>query len=184
MFIPNNWLPKLHPVKPAAKSMARPTKAVARPTKAVDHLQKLDGVAPMLCCLLGLLLIARLMSGSNVSSVAQVGDKLEFAVGSVSITAPTTAVPARFVAGPWSSPGRSCVLDVSTMMQPGGTLTVTSMRPDGVMLSWFGGATAAGAKNCQGAGGNPGANAGYLVSDAEYERLAMAEKPVGWTERH
>jgi hypothetical protein len=74
--------------------------------------------------------------------VAQVGDVLEFYPNTLSVTAPTTAVPARILAGPGASPGASCTLDVSSMAIPGGAMTVMATRPDGIMLSWAGGATA------------------------------------------
>jgi hypothetical protein len=104
--------------------------------------------------------------------VAQVGDVLEFYPNTLSVTAPTTAVSARIVAGPGAAPGASCTLDVSSMASPGGAMTVMATRPDGVMLSWAGGATASRQADCR-------SDEQVLVTNASYKRLQMAQsRPV------
>ena len=99
--------------------------------------------------------------------VAEVGDMLDFHADDVSITAPNTAVQAKIAAGPWASPDRTCELDVGLMEKPGGVMSVTAVRPDGVLLSWTGGATAGGKLSCKG-------NEPILVENAGYGRLQMA----------
>jgi hypothetical protein len=163
--------------------VAKPvSKAAVRPSKPAEPLRNFDWVAPGLVCLLAFLGLALLWFGNVtiLSRVAQVGDRLALTASSVSITAATTMVPARFLSTPWASPGHDCVLDVSTMVRPGGTITVVALRPDGVMLSWAGGATALGTADCRGKNHDKGPDQGYLVSDFNYQRLAMAVTQVAW----
>jgi hypothetical protein len=119
--------------------------------------------------LLALLVFVRILAGS-VQPVAQVGDMLGFYHGGVSVTAPNTVVQARLIAGPWAAPDRACTLNVSAMTKPGGTMSVMAVRADGVMLSWAGGATAAGGADCKAA-------EQILVTDADYVRLQRALAP-------
>jgi hypothetical protein len=102
--------------------------------------------------------------------VAEVGDMLRFNLDTASVTAPITAVPARVIHGPWAAPGRVCTLDVPTMIEPGGVISVTAVRSDGVMFDWAGGPTAPGQADCQD-------NAEILVKDEDYQRLQMAQAP-------
>jgi hypothetical protein len=119
------------------------------------------------------MLIANIWHSSvtGASYVAQVGDRLQFTTQSASVTALTTAVPARYVTDSWASPGKQCLLNVPTMLKPGGAMTVMALRADGVLLLWAGGATAPGAANCQGSDE-------LLVSDENYARLEKAEAPA------
>jgi hypothetical protein len=150
------------------------TPSILRQQRSAERLRRFDWA---IICGYGVLvsvLLLRLAFGDAFAlpKVAQVGDQLHYAPHFASVTAPVTAVPANLVTGLWSPPGRSCVLDVPTMMQPGGTVSVLAVRDDGVMLSWAGGATAPGVQDCRG-----GQN--VLVSDQGYRRLAMAHAPVG-----
>jgi hypothetical protein len=99
-----------------------------------------------------------------------VGDVLDFHAGTLSITGPNIAVTAHMVAGPWAPPSRSCTLAVSVMEKSGGVMSVMAVRPDGVMLSWAGGATASGVADCR-------SNESILVANADYGRLQMALAP-------
>jgi hypothetical protein len=76
-------------------------------------------------------------------------------------------VNARNLSDAFAQPGSACSLQISRMAQHGGDLTVLAVRPDGVMLSWAGGPTAAPAKACA------GGETGILVSDADYRSLLM-----------
>ncbi len=145
-----------------------------RQQRSAERLRRFDRTIIFGYGMFAAVLLLRLTFGDAfaLSKVAQVGDQLHYAPHFASVTAPVTAVPARLVAGPWSPPGRSCMLDVPTMMQPGGTVSVLAVRDDGVMLSWAGGATAPGAQDCRG-----GQN--VLVSDQGYRRLVMAHAPDG-----
>lgn len=110
--------------------------------------------------------------------VAQIGDMLDYTTNSVSTYAQTTTEPAQEISGPWASPGHSCTLDVPTMMENGGTLTVVALRPDGVILSWVGGATAHGIANCRVNDRKSMSNTDYLVSDESYQHLLRAIAPI------
>lgn len=106
----------------------------------------------------------------STQRIAQVGDVLDFHAGTLSIVGPNIAVTAHTVAGPWAPPSRSCTLAVSVMEKPGGAMSVMAVRPDGIMLSWAGGATASGAADCR-------SNESILVANADYGRLQMALAP-------
>jgi hypothetical protein len=146
---------------------------MTRQKTSEDRLRRFDRFTKSSFGLIALLLIIGIWhsSATGVTSIAQVGDRLNFTPASASVTAYTTAVPAQHVADLWASPGRQCLLDVPAMMKPGGAMTVMALRADGVLLLWAGGATASGAANCQG-------NDELLVSNENYERLAKAEAPA------
>ncbi len=76
-------------------------------------------------------------------------------------------VDARNLSSAFARPGSACSLQIGRMAQHGGDLTVLAVRPDGVMLSWAGGPTAAPAQACA------GGETGILVSDADYRSLLM-----------
>jgi hypothetical protein len=149
----------------------RPPKAATRRPDNGDPVQQSDDLYFLLPGVLAVVIVMRLLiaaSGSN--AVAQVGDILDFHGVNASVVAATTAVPARLVAGPWASPGHSCALNVSTMTNPGGAMTVMAVRADGVLLSWAGGATAKGNADC-------GSSQQILVTAPDYGRLQMALRP-------
>ncbi len=100
--------------------------------------------------------------------VPQVGDTLLFAAGKVS--GPIHSIPARQVINSWAAPGRPCKLDIPFVTGRGGAATVLAVRQDGVMLSWAGAATAAGAGGCP-------AGASILVTQADYRRLLATQIP-------
>jgi hypothetical protein len=80
--------------------------------------------------------------------VASVGDRVQVSAAAP-IAVPDVVLPARGVASAFTKPGPACTLNITAMKQPGGVLSVVAVRPDGVVLSWAGGATAAGTQNCQ-----------------------------------
>ncbi len=166
--LPRNNRPSSSPDerKPVTERMAKQRTSEAR-------LHRFDLAAKSLFGLIALLFIAGLWHGSatGVTPVAEVGDRLHFTHATASDTAALTAVPAQHVSDLWASPGGQCLLDVPTMMQPGGAMTVMALRADGVLLLWAGGATAPGPANCQG-------KDEILVSDANYARLEKAEAPA------
>jgi hypothetical protein len=169
MFTFNNRPPKRRASKPVAK-------AATQPRKSENHLGTLNDPFFLFFVSWMALIVASILlrSVAGTPPAAQIGDMLEFTVNSASVTAPTTAVPAQLVSGPWASPARGCTLDVATMIKPGGTLTVMALRPDGVMLSWAGGITAYGTADCRSTDQKLTSDAGYLVSDTGYERLSKA----------
>ncbi len=106
----------------------------------------------------------------GAQAVAQVGDRLVFAPASGAPPPITAQIPARLVADPWAPPGPGCTLDSLVMAHPGGAVTVIALRPDGVMLSWAGRATAPAAASC------PGGQS-LLVSAVDYQQLRNAQTP-------
>jgi hypothetical protein len=76
-------------------------------------------------------------------------------------------VNARNLSNAFAQPGSVCTLQIGRMARHGGDLTVLAVRPDGVMLSWAGGPTAAPGEACA------GGETGILVSDADYRSLLM-----------
>ncbi len=156
------------PKRRDAKSVV---KVQSRQRKIGDPFQIDDGLVTLALIWASLVLWC-LFVGSMMRNqrVAQVGDMLEVDAKDVSITAPNTAIRAEILAGPWASPGRACELDVWLMEKPGGVVSVAAVRPDGVMLDWSGGATAAGQRNCSG-------NQPIIVANAGYRRLQMALVP-------
>jgi hypothetical protein len=160
----NNRWSKKSPSKPATKTTTQ---------KQKDDLKarKFEGTLFKFVCLMISLTVMALFLNSIISTepVAQVGDVLEFYPNTVSVTKPTKAVSARILAGPGASPGAACTLDVSVIARPGGTMTVMATRPDGIMLSWAGGATASSQADCR-------SDEQILVTNADYERLQMAQK--------
>ena len=153
-------------------SLSKPATKIQQNQKDNLKVGKFDGTLLKFVCLMISFTVLSLFLNSAIGKVpvTQVGDVLEFYPNTISVTAPTTAVPARVIAGPAASPGASCTLDVSSMAIPGGAMTVMATRPDGVMLSWAGGATASKQASCR--SGEP-----VLVTNAGYERLQMAQKP-------
>jgi hypothetical protein len=156
--------PKRHDSKPVAK-------VASHQQKSGQQSQSDDTLIPFILfwasTLLAGIVICFVVSAQRV---AQVGDVLDFHAGTLSIAGPNIAVTAHMVAGPWAPPSRSCTLAVSVMEKPGGTMSVMAVRPDGVMLSWVGGATASGAADCS-------SNEPILVANADYGRLQMALAP-------
>jgi hypothetical protein len=110
----------------------------------------LDGAYGTLLGLLAVLVLARLLVAAcaAVPPVASVGDRVQVSAAAP-IAVPDVVLPARGVASAFTKPGPACTLNITAMKQPGGVLSVVAVRPDGVVLSWAGGATAAGAQNCQ-----------------------------------
>jgi hypothetical protein len=125
----------------------------------------------MLIGLFAVLAAARIIIAiaASTSHIATVGDRLAVNPASVSPVSRSLVVPARQVSDPWAPPGAACSLNLAAMQRPGGSLTVMAVRPDGVMLSWAGGATASGAADCH-AAGTP-----VLVADSGYSSLLMAQ---------
>jgi hypothetical protein len=161
-----NQRPQKRRAKPAV------AKALAQEQRREDQLRLLDGILPVLYgVLVGTMAWHLTGSSARLGRVAQVGDQLTFSAALASPILPADAeIAARHVAGPWAPPGGNCLLDVPAM-QHGGAMTVMALRPDGVMLSWAGGATAAGSSACH--GGDD-----VLVSNANYEQLAADVAPV------
>jgi hypothetical protein len=162
VFSFNNRQSKSSPSKPAIKA------TMPRQKDALEN-RKFDNTYFKFVCLTVSFTMTSMLLNSIIGTqpVAQVGDMLGFYSNTASVTAPITAVPARVVAGPGASPGHPCTLDVSVMTKPGGAMTVMAVRPDGVVLSWAGGATASKQAGCQG-------NVQLLVANAGYQRLQMA----------
>ena len=109
-----------------------------------------DGAYGTLLGLMGILVFARLLVAAcaAVPSLASVGDRVQVSAAAP-IAVPDVVLPARGVTSAFAKPGPACKLNMAGMKKPGGVLSVVAVRPDGVVLSWAGGATAAGAQNCQ-----------------------------------
>ncbi len=71
---------------------------------------------------------------------------------------------AREMPAAYADPGPACRLNIAKMAQSGGILTVMAVRPDGVVLSWAGGATA-GADACRAPSGE------VLLAEDDYAAL-------------
>lgn len=112
--------------------------------------------------------LARLVSVAiaNPAPVAVPGDFVQLG-HRWQMYAPQNRIEARLLADPWARPGSGCVLDIAWMAHHAGRLTVLAVRRDGVMLSWSGGATAAGPEACP-----VGADA-VLIQAKEYRGLLM-----------
>jgi hypothetical protein len=78
-----------------------------------------------------------------------------------------TLVQAHNLGNAFGAPSSACELNIRHMAKEGGSLTVLAVRPDGVMLSWAGGLTAAPGQACI------GGQTGVLISDAAYRSLLM-----------
>ncbi len=156
------------------KRRARPAvaKAIAPDQKREDHIRLFDGIVPLLYgVLVGAMAWQLTGSSARFGRVAQVGDQLTFSSAVASPLLPAAAkIPARHLAGAWAPPGGNCLLDVPAMRH-GGAMTVMALRPDGVMLSWAGGATASGPAACHG-------GEDVLVSNANYAQLAADVAPI------
>ena len=161
----NNRRSKVSPSKPAVK-------ATTQKQKNGQIYRKFDDTFFKFVCLTVSFTMTSLLLNLIIGKqpVAHVGDMLGFYPNIASVTAPITAVSARIVAGPGASPGHACTLDVSVMTEPGGAMTVTAVRSDGIVLSWAGGATASRQADCQD-------NKQVLVTNADYQRLQMARTP-------
>jgi hypothetical protein len=142
--------------KPAAKAAPASPPALGR------------SAAPALIGLVATLLIARLVIG--IAAAATVGDRLQFGPATAPRPPLHEIIPARRLANPFAQPGAPCKLDINAMSLAGGALTVFAVRPDGVMLSWAGGATAPGA-DCS----TPDQQ--ILVATNDYESLLKTQMP-------
>jgi hypothetical protein len=129
---------------------------------------RLDPFCTVLFGFMWFLITIRLLTVAQ--PVAQVGDMLEFRGTHLTMTNVDTTVLAYAVKGPSGGPGHVCTLDAQKMMQPGGVMTVTAVRPADVMMLWSGKATAAGGADCSG-------NSEILVTDNDYSRLRMSQQP-------
>ena len=110
------------------------------------------------------------LTSPSLTSAASVGDISNFSKPSLGWIQ-KIVVPARQISGPFAGPGRACELDLATMTRHDGTLTVSGIRPDGIMLIWTGGQTAPGNADC-------GSHAQILIPEANYTRLITAETPA------
>jgi len=147
--------------KPAAKAASRE-----------EFEKRLCQVADLLNLITLSIAIFRLvvLTAPSLTSVASVGDMSNFPKPSLGWIQ-KIAVPARQIAGPFSAPGQACELDLATMTRHDGTLTVSGIRPEGIMLIWTGGQTAPGNADC-------GSHAQILIPEANYTRLITAETPA------
>lgn len=157
--------------KPPKRSKSKPVaKAVSRPQQAEERWRKFDEAAYLSISLMGLLIIARILVTYDLDTpVARVGDMLDFTTNQNSVMASNVSVsdvfvPARLISGVWASPGRACTLDLPKLVNPGGTMTVMAVRPDGVIVSWAGGVTAPGTSDCMG-------KEQILVANKDYKQL-------------
>ena len=155
--------------KIAQRARKRP---VAKAASREEFEKRLCQVADLLNVITLSLAIFRLvaLNGPSLAPVASVGDMLNFPKPSLGWVR-EIAIPARQIADPFSAPGRACELDLATMTRHVGTLTVSGIRPDGIMLSWTGGQTAPETADC-------GEHAQVLIPEASYTRLITAETPV------
>lgn len=102
--------------------------------------------------------------------VASVGDILAFDSSNSLSWREGIAVPARHIAGPWASPGATCELDIPSVASQDVALTVTALRPDGIILSLAGAAPAPSEADC-------GSDTPILISNGSYIRLLGAVTP-------
>jgi len=159
--------------KPPRKRQDEPVaKAIARQKAAVEVQRHLSRCAKMFYCGMVVCLALRGIGSllPQPGETAQVGDMLKLSEAVAVPGAPRAVVPARLVTGPWAKPGGVCGLDESVMLKPGGVLTTMAVRPDGVMLTWNGGATAQGAASCP-------SSSQLLISREDYQKLYKIEVP-------
>lgn len=155
--------PRRRVEKPVTKAMAQQRRTEALNRRARMAFTIFYGLAAMV-------IVCSAAAKTPVSGpTPAVGDELPVSSAATALEAPVADVPARLLAGPWAQPGQGCWLDETVMRDPGGTLTVLAVRPDGIMLSWVGGATAHLA-SCP-AGGQ------FLVSVADYDALLQITMP-------
>lgn len=111
-----------------------------------------------------LLTCAQFVNGTPVP-----GDRLAVPAGAIPSNgsghsvAPPEQVTARLLGNVLSQTGPACTLSESALRAQGGSFAVLATRPDGMVLSWAGGATAA---NAPCPAGQP-----ILVSRAAYQSL-------------
>jgi hypothetical protein len=87
-------------------------------------------------------LFALMLAAAAMPRIANVGDQLPISRALPGLR-DGIMLPAREMAAAYAEPGPGCQLDIAKMARPGGILTVMAVRPDGMVLSWAGGATAA-----------------------------------------
>jgi hypothetical protein len=157
------------PRRPAAKAI---TQAVARQQLSEARIRQFDKACAIGYGVLALFVVAHLLVATVTGTppVAQVGDKLEFKSGQLSLAAQNTVLPARVVTTPWRIATRACAWDVSDMAKTGGETTVTAVQANGVLLSWSGGATAPGSADCAG-------TPKIWMKNADYQRLLALQLP-------
>lgn len=159
-----------YPVKPPQRPQQKAvTKAVARQRRTEALNRRFRLACDMFCCLAAGIVIGGMVKGPIAVPAPKMGDMLLVSKAEIAPGASLADVPAHLVAGPWAHKGQACTLDEAVMQAPGGTLTVLALRPDGVMLSWVGGATAR-ENTCP-------APAQVLVSEADYNTLLQITVP-------
>jgi hypothetical protein len=142
------------PRRPCGKSLAQKRKIIS-PSDAYGTI----------IGLFALLLALRLLiaAAAAMPRIANVGDQLPISRALPGLRA-GIVLPAREMPTAYAYPGAACRLDIAMMSQPGGILTVMAVRPDGMVLSWAGGATAA-HDGCRAPSGE------VLVSENDYAAL-------------
>jgi hypothetical protein len=101
---------------------------------------------------------------AEVPPIAAVGDQVRLTTA-IPGDAPALTLRAHEIATVFSAPDRACALDTWRMAQDGGVLTVVAVRPDGMVLSWAGGATARGDIGCRSISGE------LILSQNDYATL-------------
>jgi len=153
------------PFKPSRRPKAKVTvkaKAVRRPQPQ----NWLGGAYTVLLGLMTATIAAQLVATSlaNMPQMVSVGDRLMLYTSPRPSAVRLPVLAAAQVATPQAATGRACLLDLQKMLHPGGVFTVLAVRPDGVVLSWAGGATA-------GAGAGCASTAPIFIAQNDYAAL-------------
>jgi hypothetical protein len=143
------------PRRPRAKSAARTRKEPF-----------LEFTVSLVLALLGVLVFSCVIKAAvaAVPPIAAVGDQVRLTTA-IPGDAPALRLAGRDVASVFAAPGRGCVLNTWQMAREGGVLTVVAVRPDGIVLSWAGGATAREDAGCRSVGGE------LILSQNDYATL-------------
>ncbi len=117
--------------KPATKTLPAPTPLF-------------QGTNGLMLGFAGLIMAARVLFlvSATPAPAAIPGDQTVFTENDIWMPTPLTLTA--------TQAGGVCTLNVSTMMTGTGTLTVLAVQPQDVLLTWAGGATAAGTTGCSG----------------------------------
>jgi len=147
------------PFKPSRRPKV---KAVRRPQ---PH-NWFGGAYTVLLALMSATIAAQLIATSLAAMprLVSVGDRLSIAPSPRPIAVNLPTIAAAQIATPQAALGHACVLDLQKMLHPGGVFTVLAVRPDGVVVSWAGGATAAQGAACA-------ASAPIFIAQDDYATL-------------
>lgn len=153
------------PFRPSRRSKTK-VKVAPRPQPT----NWLGGAYSVLLALMSATIAAQLVvtSLAAMPGVATVGDRVPMGRAPHPFVTSFPVISAAEIATPQATTGRACRLDLQKMLNPGGVFTVLAVRPDGVVLSWAGGPTSAGAAGCA-------RSAPIIVSAGDYGTLLKTQ---------